>query len=312
MIRFIRRWKLPIAIAIGMILAPWIRMCTGILPYLLFLMLFMTLSKIKIQELAFTSFHVVFLALQAILPAIFYFLFIPLGKNIAISAMLCSMCSVATASVVVTEKLNGNPATLSTFVLLSNILTAFAVSITFPLLDQQTSFSFWIPFQVIFRKLFILLIVPFLITLWLRSRIGIKSVHTWAKNHSHYSFYLWMISISIITGKTTYSMAHSNTPTHLLLYVSLTSLVVCIAQFTIGRMVGKRFKDVITGGQALGQKNNILAIWLAQTYFNPIVALAPGTYLLWQNIFNGIQLAMKDKRDIKKKISQETDKSDMD
>ena len=310
MIRFIRQWKLPIAIVIGLILAPWMSMCTGILPYLLFLMLFMTLSKIKLKELAFNYFHLVFLALQAVLPIIFYFLFIPLGKDIGISAMLCSMCSVATASVVVTEKLGGNPATLSTFVLLSNILTAFAVSIAFPLVNTQTTMSFWIPFQVIFHKLFILLILPFLITLWLRSRIGIKLVHTWASKHSYYSFYLWMISISVITGKTFYSMAHSNTPSRLLVYVALTSLTVCIAQFAIGRMVGKKFKDALTGGQALGQKNNILAIWLAQTYLNPIVALAPGTYLLWQNIYNGIQLAMKDKRDIKKKIDQE--KANMD
>lgn len=300
MIKFIRRWKLPIAMVIGVVLAPWIRMCTGILPYLLFSMLFMTLSKIKVQELTLTSFHLVFLTLQAILPAVFYFLFIPLSKDIAISAMICSMCSVATASVVITEKLDGNPATLATFILLSNILTAFSVSITFPLLEEQATFSSWIPFQVIFRKLFILLIVPFLITLWLRSRIGIKSIHTWASNHSYYSFYLWMLSIAIITGNTCYTISHNDTPSHLLLFIALTSLFVCIVQFTIGRIVGKRFKDTITGGQALGQKNNILAIWLAQTYLHPIIMLAPGTYLLWQNIFNGIQLAIKDKKESKR------------
>ncbi len=300
MIKFIRRWKLPIAMAIGILLAPWLKLCIGILPYLLFSMLFMTLSNIKLKELAFTKFHLVFLITQAVLPVLFYFIFLPLGKDIAISAMLCSMTSVATASVVVTEKLEGNPATLSTFVLLSNTLTAIAVSIAFPLVNNQATLSFWIPFQVIFHKLFILLIVPFLITLWLRSRIGIKAVHSWAKSHSFYSFYLWMLSVSVITGQTVYSISHDDTPIRLLVYVSLTSLIVCIIQFSLGRILGRRFKDNITGGQALGQKNNILGIWLAQTYLNPIVALAPGTYLLWQNIFNGIQLAIKDKRDIEK------------
>jgi len=40
----------------------------------------------------------------------------------------------------------------------------------------------------------------------------------------------------------------------------------------------------------LGQKNTILAIWMAQMYLNPISSIAPGAYVLWQNIINSYQV----------------------
>ena len=51
----------------------------------------------------------------------------------------------------------------------------------------------------------------------------------------------------------------------------------------------------ISGGQALGQKNTILAIWMAHTYLNPLSSVAPGSYVLWQNIINSWQLWKKRK-----------------
>ena len=33
-------------------------------------------------------------------------------------------------------------------------------------------------------------------------------------------------------------------------------------------------------GQALGQKNTVLAIWMAVTYLNPLSSVGPGSYCL--------------------------------
>jgi len=49
----------------------------------------------------------------------------------------------------------------------------------------------------------------------------------------------------------------------------------------------------------LGQKNTILAIWMAHTYLNPLSSVAPGSYVLWQNIINSCQLWKKRKNEIK-------------
>jgi BASS family bile acid:Na+ symporter len=49
----------------------------------------------------------------------------------------------------------------------------------------------------------------------------------------------------------------------------------------------------IAGGQGMGQKNTILAIWLTQTYLNPIASLGPGMYVIWQNVVNSWQIWKK-------------------
>ena len=41
------------------------------------------------------------------------------------------------------------------------------------------------------------------------------------------------------------------------------------AQKNASVKVGGRYGDRISGGQALGQKNTVLAIWMAQTYLDP-------------------------------------------
>ena len=79
------------------------------------------------------------------------------------------------------------------------------------------------------------------------------------------------------------------------------ALLTCIVQFWFGKRTGKALGDTITAGQALGQKNSVLAIWMAYTYLNPVSSLAPGTYAVWQNIFNSWQLWRKNHRDCPEK-----------
>lgn len=51
------------------------------------------------------------------------------------------------------------------------------------------------------------------------------------------------------------------------------------------------YQTRISAGQALGQKNTTLGIWMAHTYLNPIAALGTAAYIVWQNVFNSWQLA---------------------
>ena len=57
------------------------------------------------------------------------------------------------------------------------------------------------------------------------------------------------------------------------------------------------YSDRISAGQALGQKNTVLAIWMAYTYLDPLSSVGPGSYVLWQNLFNSYQLWKKRKND---------------
>ena len=75
--------------------------------------------------------------------------------------------------------------------------------------------------------------------------------------------------------------------------MALLALLVCGLQFITGRRIGRRFRDKVAGAQGLGQKNTILAIWMAQTYLNPVSSVAPAFYVVWQNIVNSYQLWLR-------------------
>ena len=81
--------------------------------------------------------------------------------------------------------------------------------------------------------------------------------------------------------------------------IAVGALIACCLQFFLGKTIGSVYNDRISGGQALGQKNTILAIWMAHTYLNPLSSVAPGSYVLWQNIINSCQLWKKRKNEIK-------------
>jgi len=76
--------------------------------------------------------------------------------------------------------------------------------------------------------------------------------------------------------------------TEILLAVS--ALVICLVQFAVGHWLGRRYGDESAGGQALGQKNTVLAIWLAQSFLNPLACIAPTAYIVWQNLVNSFQI----------------------
>jgi BASS family bile acid:Na+ symporter len=95
--------------------------------------------------------------------------------------------------------------------------------------------------------------------------------------------------------------------------MSAVSLICCAFQFAAGRYVGAQYKprrpDVnpevelrgravrkVTAGQSLGQKNTVLAIWMATAYLHPMATIAPGSYVLWQNLINSYQLWKKRKK----------------
>ena len=104
------------------------------------------------------------------------------------------------------------------------------------------------------------------------------------------SFYCWAISLSITTGITVKNIVHSEATVWLLLWIALTSLVLCFVQFAIGRAIGRRLGEEVNAGQALFQKNTALSIWVSYMYLNPVASVGAGCYVLWQNVINSFEL----------------------
>ncbi len=71
-------------------------------------------------------------------------------------------------------------------------------------------------------------------------------------------------------------MLHAEVSGVTMLLLLFVPLLVCLLQFAIGKAVGRHFGASISAGQALGQKNTVVGIWLTLTFLNPLAAVTPG------------------------------------
>lgn len=292
---FLKNWTLPIAMLVGALGYKVMDYLSFITPYLIFTMLLLTFSKISLRDLRPRLSHLYLLCIEIIGAIAIYYLLAPFDPIVAQGMMICIICPTATAAAVVTGKLGGNVASITTYTLLCNIAVAFVIPALFPIIAPSAHHtSFWAAFSHIMGRIFPLLICPFLLAQlirWLLPKINAKLTFI-----SGLAFYMWAIALTIAMGMTVRSLIEEPTDTHTLILLSLGSLIACLFQFFTGKAIGKATNDTIACGQSLGQKNTILAIWICSAYLNPVTALAPGLYVIWQNFFNSTQLYLARKK----------------
>ena len=268
-----------------------------ITPWLIFAQLLLTFCKIDLKELKPKRWHLWLLMIQGFSCALTagVLLCVPMGelsKGFWEGMMVCLICPTATAAAVITGKLGGNAATLTTYTLLSNLLGAVMVPLVFPLVEPHEGLTFWSAFFRILSKVFPLLLAPFFVALFLKRYV--RNVHRWLMEHSGMAFYIWAFALALVMGQTARSLINSDLSAWL---VALGGLFTCAVQFLLGKRIGSVYHDRISAGQALGQKNTVLAIWMASAYLHPLATIAPGSYVLWQNIVNSYQLWKKRKKE---------------
>ena len=166
----------------------------------------------------------------------------------------------------------------------------------FPLVEPHADITFMVAFLKILSKVFPLLLCPFFLAMLFR--YFFPKLHHYLLGFRDLAFYLWGVALAIVTAQTVKSLAESNAPVGVELLIALAGLVTCAIQFYLGKQIGTRYSDRISAGQALGQKNTVLAIWMAYTYLDPLSSVGPGSYVLWQNVFNSYQLWKKRKNEI--------------
>ena len=312
LVRFMKDWTLPIAMVAGVVcyffytgfdfikpIKPAVHEIIAFLtPFLIFAQLLLTFSKIKVRELSPRMWNVWLLLLQFVsfMIVALILILIPMSnwvKIICEGMMVCLICPTATAAAIITGKLGGSAASLTTYTLLSNFLAAIFVPLMFPLVEAS-DMRFVEAFLRILSKVFPLLICPFILAVLIRNFL--PSVQRFLLSLKDLAFYLWAVALTIVMAQTTKSMLSGETSPIEELYIAFGAMLVCVLQFYYGKKIGGYYKDRISGGQALGQKNTVLAIWMACTYLHPSSAIAPGSYVIWQNIINSWQLWKKRKR----------------
>ncbi|MBE6297306.1 MAG: transporter [Bacteroidales bacterium] len=307
--RFLRNWSLPIAMLSGVVMyllytnIPFFRGSEGVVssvvsivqPGLIFSMLFVTFCKVRIGELKPAKWHVWLLAFQLLLfvgisLSIISFPSMGEGKKVLLeSAMMCLLCPTATAAAVITARLGGNSATLISYTMQINIAVALVAPPLLAFSHPLEGLSLASSFLLILGKVFPLLLCPLLCAELLRRflpRLHKAIVAKWR----NLPFYLWLVALSLAIAMTSRAIAHSHLSLLVMAGIAAVSLLCCLLQFAFGRYVGVRNGEAIAGGQALGQKNTVFAIWFAYTFLTPVTAIAGGFYSVWHNLVNTWQL----------------------
>ena len=290
--KFIKDWMLPIAMITGALTHQWIGQLSFLTPYLIFAMLLLTFCKFSWKDIRLRPAHVWLLLIQLIGSIAVYWLIRPFHEVFAQGALLCLLTPTATAAVVITGMLGGNVGFLTAYVLFCNIAIAVAAPAYFSLIGTQGEFTFFASMWYICKQIFPILILPLFLASALRH--WLPKVHQVLIRIPKLTFYLWAIALTIVTGMTvSFVLNNENLDYSTEIGLAVIALILCCLQFFVGRRIGRRYGDPVSSGQGLGQKNTILAIWMAQSFLHPLVSVAPAAYILWQNIINSYQLWRK-------------------
>jgi len=310
---------------IGALCYQWLLPLKPILPWLIFFMLFFTFCKVNPLDLRLHRWHWVVLSAQLLFSFATYtgFLYWTGDAILSQGLLMCFIMPTATAAPIIAGKMGGSIQNLTTFTLLSNFATAIIVPATFPLINPSADMTFWPAFLLILSRVAPLLLGPFFSAWLLRlgynayyRRRGIAQEFELPKKLAPVPFYLWVASIIVLSSVVTETVISSYaTLLATMLWLLLGSFVACLLQFGLGKLIGyylpapskgRDYQDVlinpaaapktmagvssITAGQAFGQKNTSLGVWMAQTYLDPLAALGAAAYIIWQNLFNSVQL----------------------
>lgn len=287
-----RTIALPIAMVLGGVFYEFFDKIGFLPPYLIFAMLFVTFTRVSPRDLRFGKLHWTLLAIQILggvgIYLVFH-LFHIFDEVVAQGLMMSVFAPTAMASVVIAGMLGANVTTMATFCLLSNVSVAFIAPVLFTAIGAHPGMEFWQSVGIIMTKVGPLLILPFLLA-WGLEKIAPKW-HKAVRERQQISFWLWALSLTIVMGRTVKFIIDQPRGNWFdMAILAAGSLLLCLGQFAAGRYFGGRSGDKVAGGQSLGQKNNVLAIWMSQTYLDPLSSIAPAMYVAWQNIVNSWQL----------------------
>ena len=193
-----------------------------------------------------------------------YFALVSLNVVVAQGAMICVLAPVAMAAVVIGGMLGANVESMVAYSLLCNV----AIALYAPFLLHAFGNGECTMMQIL-QRVAPLLIAPFVAGQF--CRFALPKAGAWVANHSQISFYIWLLSLIVIVGRTTsFILDHEEADRTVEIMLAVVALVICLLQFALGRWIGRKYGDTVAGGQSLGQKNTVLAVWRSQAFLDPV------------------------------------------
>ncbi len=311
---FFRQYLLIVAVSTGFTIAcfleytplsdpykaEFIKNSHRVLPTLIFFVLFFSYAKIKIKEMGLRRWHFIALFIQLAVsvlcalwlqanPSSEYFIIVE-------SILVCFIAPTAAGAAAISSKLGGNESSITTYTILSNLLAAVFIPLLFPLFTSSMEGTFTENFSIILNKVFPIIMIPLALALTIKAFF--KKLHTFLITRcKDMSFYLWGISLTLVFANAILNFFSSSESNLMLFILSIVSLFCTLFQFLSGKAVGHLEGQRVSSGQALGQKNMVIGLWVSLSFLSPTAAIAPGAYAIFQNAFNAWQLWYRARKD---------------
>jgi len=264
---------------------------TFLMQYLIMAMLFFAFLDIEFKPQMFQKSVFWILLANVAVAFISYELLRSFDMMLALTAFMTAIAPTATAAPVLISFIQGKVEYVVAAVLLTNVANAVIIPLTLPfLLGAHIQISLWQVLQPVMVTMFVPLILARLAS-YLPS-----NTQTVIRVGKRFSFLLWLSSLFLASANASNFLRNENSDSALtLLTIALISLVLCIANFGVGALLGGR-RDWQEASQSLGQKNLAFVIWIALTFINPLVAMGPTFYILFHHLYNSWSIYQFEKR----------------
>ena len=288
----LRPYVLPIAIVLGLLLHSLCATFAFLVPYIIFCILLLTFNAVDLRKLRPARLDLWLMLFQVVVSTGLYCLIRYLFHNpiVAEGALMTVLCPVASSVAVVACMLGARRETVTAYTIIGNLMVALVAPVVFTLIGDHPERPLLSSMLAMLSKIAATLALPFFLSLalqlwWPRASRTIGRA-------APAGFYLWAVALLFPLGQTIdFIFLHGSGNWGSIVWLGVVALAVCVAQFAVGRAIGRSYGDVVSGGQLLGQKNSAMGIWMANTFLSPLSSVALAFYSIYQNLFNAWQIA---------------------
>lgn len=213
--------------------------------------------------------------------------FFPQWPGAAWAVFMICMAPTATAAPAVVRMGGGDPTHVVSGVVVQHLLTGFAIPLWAGILGGAEMMGWEIPTRILLGTL-PMVVLPLALAYVVR-KYFVHVANTLVRIQS-INLFLWAIAVFLVVGHARHDfselgMAKEVGAIYQISGIALFSLLLCLFQFYLGYKISQSLGHGDEGSQILGQKNTILAIWVASTWFGSWAMLGPLFYILWQNLY---------------------------
>ncbi len=256
-------------------------------------MLFFPFLRVTLNRYTLQVKHLWVALSNLIIPLGAYFLFLSLGQNVALAAFVVGAAPTAAGAPVIAGFLRTRIEFVTGSVLLTSPMVALMIPLVLPELQdvggaKMNTLEVLLP---VAGLVFIPLILGQTIqrtspplARWL------STTFDWAP------FTLFLANVYLAAAKATHFILTGGNSWAELGQVALAITVTGLLCFWWGEKVIGRPELPIECGLALGRKNTMFVLWVALNFINPLVAMGPMFYILFQNLYNSWQLYNLEKK----------------